>query len=293
MRTLNQCGGWGVLGAIGLRAGRQKQTNKTPAVKSTMKPSRLFLFIAAVTLFLGGALQSRSQDQAPVSEHKTNRWVSAASFGLTLTRGNSETFLVSLAASTLAKWDRDELGIGADITYGTTKDQDTGVTSRTTDSARGHVQYNRLFTERLYGYGRVDGLYDSIADITYRFTLSPGLGYYLIKKKTTDLAVEIGPAYIFEKLGDDESDFASLRVGEKFHQALSDRARIWETAEWLPRFEDFSNYIINAEVGIAADLTQKKNLSLSCVLQDTYNSVPAPGRKDNDLKFITSINYKF
>jgi hypothetical protein len=57
--------------------------------------------------------------------------------------------------------------------------------------------------------------------------------------------------------------------------------------------DDFNNYIINAEAGVAADLTAKKNLSLSVVAQDTYNSVPAPGRKNNDLKLIASLNFKF
>ena len=50
---------------------------------------------------------------------------------------------------------------------------------------------------------------------------------------------------------------------------------------------------MNAEFGIEADLTKKKNLSLRVTLDDTYNNQPAPGRLQNDLKLITAIAYKF
>ena len=152
---------------------------------------------------------------------------------------------------------------------------------------------NRLFTERLYGYGRVDGLYDAVADINYRFTFSPGAGYYFIKKKTMDLSGEIGPSYIVEKLGHSRENFATLRVAEKFHYQLSDQARVWETAEWLPQVDKFKNYIINAEVGIEADLSQSKKTSLRCYIDDTYNSIPAAARKKNDVKLVAAVAYKF
>jgi putative salt-induced outer membrane protein YdiY len=57
--------------------------------------------------------------------------------------------------------------------------------------------------------------------------------------------------------------------------------------------DKFDNYIINAEIGVEADLTQDKKLSLRAYLQDTYNSIPAPGHKKNDAKLIAAIAYKF
>jgi putative salt-induced outer membrane protein len=256
----------------------------------TMKRSRLITFTA--TLLFCPAAQTWSQTQPPAEPPKP-QWQSSAAAGLTLTRGNAETFLATLTGTTTRKWEKNELSLGADATYGKSKDQTTGQTTKSADAYRGFVQYNRLFSERLYGYARAEGQYDAIADVKYRVTLSPGAGYYLIKEKTTDLSVEVGPGYVIQKLGNDSSSFATLRVGEKFHQAISDRARIWQTAEWLPKLEDFNNYIINAEVGIEADLTQDRKLSLRSYLQVTYNSVPASGRKNNDLKLVTAIAYRF
>lgn len=247
---------------------------------------------AGTLLVIAGSIAVQAQT-TPVEKKEKPKWQSSASLGMTLTRGNSETFLAAAAASTDRKWDRNEISLGADMTYGKTKDQTTGVSTRNADSYHAYGQYNRLFTERLYALARVEGLYDSIANIKYRATLSVGVGYYLIKETNTDLSVEFGPGYIFQKLGPDESNFATLRAGEKFHHALSDRARIWEMAEWLPKVEDFNNYIINAEIGIEADLTKNKNFTIRSYVQDTYNSVPAPGRKDNDMKWVTAIAYKF
>ena len=136
-------------------------------------------------------------------------------------------------------------------------------------------------------------MYDDAAGVKYRVTLSPGVGYYFIKEKKMDLSAEIGPGYVFQRLGPDSSSFATLRVGEKYHLQLSDRARCWETVDWMPQVDKFNNYIINAEIGIEADLTQDKRLRLRSALQDTYNNVPATGRLKNDAKLITALAYKF
>jgi putative salt-induced outer membrane protein YdiY len=221
------------------------------------------------------------------------KWKSSLAFGLTMTRGNSETFLSTLTAATVKKWGQNELGFGADGAYGTTKDQNTGVTTKNNNSARGFGQYNRLFSDRWYGFGRVEGLYDGVADIDYRVTLSVGLGYYAIKTTNTDLSFEAGPGYVFEKLGGEEDDFATLRLAERFNHALSEHARIWEKIEYLPSLKNFSKYIVNGEIGIEADLSKDKKWALRAYLQDTYNSVPAPAHKNNDMKLIAAIAYKF
>ncbi len=245
---------------------------------------------------LGGPLLAHGADTTPST---TNQWQSSAAAGLTLTRGNSDTLLGTLSLGTGKKWDQNELSMGADGAYGSTKQTVTVGGVKTTDSQttaqslRGFLQYNRLFTEKWYGYGRVEGLYDKVADIDYRFTLSPGVGYYFIKEKTTDFSAEAGPGLVTQKLGDDSKTYLTLRIAEKFHHALSDRARIWESLEFLPQVDDWNNYIVNGEIGIEADLNMTGKLALRVFLQDTYNNVPATGREKNDAKLVAAIAYKF
>jgi len=246
------------------------------------------LTVAALAALTAVTSAQAQQAAAPAPD---TSWKSSAAAGLTLTRGNSSTLLATLGATTGKKWDQNEISLGVDGAYGTSKNN--GVNQTTAGSIHAFGQYNRLFNERLYGFLRLEGLNDAVADINYRITLSPGLGYYFIKEKKTDLSAEVGPGFVFEKLGGNKDNFVTLRVGETFHHELTDRARIWEHADIMPQVDRFSNYIVTAEAGIEADLTADKKLSLRAVLQDTYNSEPAPGRYKNDAKIITAIAYKF
>ncbi len=224
-----------------------------------------------------------AQDAA--QQGPTNRWEKSAALGFTLAKGNSDN--MTLTANILAsrKVDRNEYNLGADGTYGESEGK------KNAESLHGFGQYNRLFTERWFGYARADGLHDGIADIEYRFILSPGAGYYFIKKPSATLRGEVGPGFVFEKLGEEYKNFITLRLAERYDQKLSDRVKLWEYVEFLPQVDDFANYIVNAEIGLDTSLSKK--LSLRTFVQDTYTSQPAAGREKNDIKLVVAIAYKF
>jgi len=256
---------------------------------------RLHLF-APVLLSAAGAISVHAQIQTntpPPPPKPKAVWKSSVAAGLTLTSGNSETTLATLTAGTDGKWDDSELSVGADGAYGRSKTRGQANTTTTAELLHGFTQYNWLFTDRFYGYGRVEGVHDGVADLKYRASLSAGAGYYFIKNTNTDLSVDVGPGYVFQKQDDESTTYTSLRVGQKFHQALSDRARLWETAECSPQVDKFNNYIINAELGIEADLNKNKSLALRSYVTDSFNNEPAPGFKKNDLTWVTAIAYKF
>jgi putative salt-induced outer membrane protein YdiY len=223
------------------------------------------------------------------------KWISDVSAGVTLTRGNSDTTLATLTANTDRKTEENECILGANATYGKAKVTAGGTTvnSVTAQNADAFLQYNQLLNDRLYVYARIEGYHDDIADIHYRVTVGPGMGYYFIKQTNVDFSAEAGPAYISEHLGNQQLDFGTLRVSEKFHWQLSDRARVWETAEIDPDVGDIKNYIVTSEIGVEADLTAAKNLSLQVYWDDSFNSRPVPGRQRNDAKFVAALDYKF
>lgn len=212
-------------------------------------------------------------------------WESTLSFGLTLTRGNSDTMLMDSALKSHRNDLTNEVTLSIEGTYG----EDHSV--KNNESLHGIGQYNHLFTDRFYAYGRGDGFHDDIADLTYRFTLSPGIGYYFIKKKETTLAVEAGPSCVLEKLDGSRENYAAARLAERFQKKWDDHARLWENVEFLPQFDKGNNFLVNAEIGVETPLS--KRLSLSVVAQDNYINVPAPGRERNDLKLISGLTYKF
>jgi putative salt-induced outer membrane protein len=250
---------------------------------------RLFALATALTL----GVRALGADPAPAATEKTNKWETSAGLGFALATGNSESVLFTANIITQHKDDKNEIRFGAEGAYGEAKPASDPNASmeKNTAFARALAQYNRLFSEKLYGYARVDGLYDEIADIDYRVGLSPGAGYYFIKNDRTLLSAEIGPGYIFEKVAGDSSDYATLRIAERFEYKISKSARLVESVEYLPEVTDWNNYIINAAVGVEADITRK--MAVRLLLQDIYDNVPAPGKKQNDLKLTAGLQYKF
>src|SRR5581483_10631256 len=213
------------------------------------------------------------------------RWDDSLSFGITLTRGNSDTLLTA-AGLKLHRLDlTNEVLLTVDGAYGR-----TGSTENN-ESLHGVGQYNHLFTDRVYGYARGDGFHDAIADLSYRFTLSPGVGYYFLKQTNVTLAAEAGTGGVFEKLDGSTKNHAAARVAERFEYKWNAHARIWQTVEFLPQLDRGQNYLVNAELGVETALTRR--MSLKTVVQDNFINLPAPGRKQNDLKMISGILYKF
>ncbi len=236
-----------------------------------------------------------AQDAKP--EEPKPRWETVANVGLSLTRGNSKNLLFSAGIDTTRKWTKDEFLAGAKLSYGDTTTD--GTKSTTQQDAKAYGQWNHLFTPRFYGGLRIDGLYDKIANINYRFTVSPLVGYYFIKDASTTLSGEFGPSLVteetvFRRPGPnriDKDSYIGLRFGDRFEHKFKGGARIWQTAEWIPQISDFNNWILNAELGVSAPLSKKMDVRL--VLQDTYDNVPAVGRLKNDLKLIAGLGYKF
>ena len=229
---------------------------------------------------------------AQTAASPATNWQNSATVGLTIARGNTDTTLFSAAVDSEKKWAHSDLHLGADDIYGESKVANSP-NSETADAEHAFIQYNQDVSDRFYLYARTTGMHDGIADVQYRITLVPGAGYYFIKNKKMDLSLEGGPGYIAQKLGDESTSYVTLRVAEKLHWQISDRAKLWESLEYLPQVDDFGNYIVNFELGVEAALNKGNKLALRTVLDDTFDSKPAEDRLKNDLKLIAGITYHF
>ncbi|HOX59335.1 MAG TPA: DUF481 domain-containing protein [Candidatus Paceibacterota bacterium] len=214
-------------------------------------------------------------------------WETTASAGFTLTRGNSETLLGTLSLDTKRKWDRNEIAFGIAGGYG--EDDDV----RNTEFVNAFGQYNRLFTDRFYAGLRTDFNYDGIAKLSYRVSVGPLVGYYLIKTTNTFLALEVGPSVVFEKYQHEPANtYLGLRIADRFEHKLSATTKFWQSTSYVPDVEKWSEkYILTTEAGIDAAITKK--WSLRVVFQHIYDSQPAPDHQHNDIRLIAGTAYKF
>jgi len=244
---------------------------------------------AVVSLLIAGSIALAAEPATPPPE-KTN-WVTSAAAAVALSRGNSENFLATLSLETKRVWEKDDMGFGISGGYGesTVNDQ----YSKNTEFVQGFGQYNYRFTERFYAGLRLDGQYDGIAGVDYRWRISPLAGYYLIKDDKMSLTVEAGPAAVFEKLkGESEDTYCAARFAERFDYKLTATTKVWERLIYTPQINEWTeNYQLDFEAGIDTAIT--KQLSLRVVFQDLYASKSAPGKKHNDLRLLAGAAYKF
>ena len=223
-------------------------------------------------------------------------WKTTVAAGANVTRGNSETMLLNGSAISVFKQDKNEARIGVEANYGEAQvTQGSGTnemksTENNINNARAFGEYRRLLTERNYLYGNTELMEDDIAEIDYRWTIGPGVGRYFLMSPTQKLSGEIGPTYIKQKLAGVTDDTVALRMAERYELKISATALLWESVEYLPSIDDFARCLLNAEVGIEAAISTKFNLRV--VLQDKFNSDPAPGKKDNDLVLIAGVSFK-
>jgi len=253
------------------------------------------LTLAGLVLVGGTAVWAQAQTPAaavvPVAP-----WQTTVSAGANVTRGNSETMALNGSVCTVFKQDKNEARLGVEGNYGqsqTTQGSGSNATKKTDttlNNVKAYGEYRRLLTERTYAYANAEVLHDDIAEIDYRLTVGPGLGRYLLMSDRQKLSVEGGMAYIKERVAGDDDDRVVLRVCERYDLKVSATASLWEQVEYMPTVDDMSQCLVNGEIGAEAAMNAK--LSLRVVLQDKYNSTPAPGKDDNDLAVIAGLTYK-
>jgi putative salt-induced outer membrane protein YdiY len=181
--------------------------------------------------------------------------------------------------------DVNEVSLDMDGTYG----ENDSV--KNSEILHGYGQINHLWTQHWYGFVREDGLHDGMEDLDYRSTTSPGVGYYVIRQTNMAFAVEAGPSLVVQKLGDDAQTYAGCRLATRAEYKLNAMTRFWETTEVIAQVDDPNNTFFNFEVGVEATLA--KNFALQLSLQDSYSNEAAEGYKNNDVRLISGVTYKF
>jgi putative salt-induced outer membrane protein YdiY len=247
----------------------------------------LFLVAMAGSCFGISPAPTTNSVKAVKAPAAKSDWSGTATLGLTATAGNVDSVLATTTIAAEKKDPRNDLKLNADGAYGEVS------SVKNAESLHGCVQENHNFIDDTwYDYGHADALHDAIANVEYRIITSAGAGYYFIKTKMTTLSSEAGPAFESEKLdGDDYHNYPSARVAESFEHKIDDHARLWENVEFIPPLTFPDAFLINAQVGVETPLTPK--LSWQTYLQDNFANVPAPGYKNNDLKLISGIVFKF
>lgn len=243
-----------------------------------MKLNHVFVSVLAVlAMTVAGAMA----DEAAAAPKEL---ASSIALGVTVNDGNTDNSMYNASLSLDYNPDANTaIRLALDGAYGETEGD------KTTENGKALADYKHLFNDRAYAYVNTSVAFDDIADLDYRWITSIGPGYYLMKKEEVYLNLEAGPALISEKKGGESSENWALRIAERYERKTETGAKFWQSAEYLPYVDDFDIYVLIAEIGVEAPVSQ--NLNIRLVVKDTYDSNPAPGRENNDVTVIGALAY--
>ena len=253
------------------------------------------IIIVTIISVLSCAVTGRADNEPPASVSANSDvvkdWNGSIALGLAVTQGNSKTLTANGAFDIAKLWKRDEWRLGADGQYGLNNFGAKTNEAINAENVHGLVDYKHLFTERFYGDVRGDAWHDDVADLQNREVVGPALGYYFIKSDASRLSAEAGASYEHQREGGKDSNFFTVRAGERGEHTWGKQAKVWEEVNYFPRVDELSTYLLLSEVGAEAAINT--HFSLRVVFQDRYNSAPAAGRVPNDLAILASLVYKF
>lgn len=217
----------------------------------------------------------------PSRSRPERAWRSELEVGATGYRGNNDSEFLLLKLKTEKKEDNNSLRFSARGTLGN-KDGER-------DRENGEVEaaMRRQIENRWYYTAEARYFTDKIADVDYQVVSILSPGYEFIRSDDAHLSVELGPAYIAEKKGDEEKDFAAIRLAILMDKLIDERILLWERFEYLPAIEDTDVYLVIAEVGVESILTNW--FSLRTVLQQRYDSNPADDKEKQDIFISVSL----
>ncbi|MDA1044514.1 MAG: DUF481 domain-containing protein [Verrucomicrobia bacterium] len=219
----------------------------------------------------------------------TQGFESSLNAGTTLTSGNSDTLNANAGLDVRRYSGRNEFQAGSDLNYGEAEG------TKVKQSVAADAQIRNTFFEKAYAYAGLDYRTDAIAEIDYRVSMGPGLGYHLISDNDVRLNVEAGSVWVLESIGETRSeDFAAWRVAETFEIRFGKSDRIWQSVSIVPEMADLENFILAIDLGVESGVTDR--ISMRIVFKDRINNAPAiedgVALKKSDITIIAGFALK-
>jgi len=214
-------------------------------------------------------------------------WKGGFELGLDGTEGNSQTLNFRLGLN--AKRSTPQSALTLDLDYR----KNTSEAEETAHRAFLDWRFERLFPNSpwtCFVHGSVD--YDEFKAFDLRVTADLGLGYQLIKTKTTSLVARAGGGFSHEIGSTDKSYVPEAVFGLDFERQLSRRQKLTFSTEYAPDVTDIGDFRLTSRAGWEVLVDQEMNLSLKLSVLNRYDSTPGDA-KPNDLDYSAVLLWKF
>src|SRR5919199_28530 len=229
----------------------------------------------------------RSKEEQAAYEAESARqsraaWNGSADAGLSATRGNADTLVISLGSQAARTTRRDKLSFYAASLFA--RNSTSGVSVTTAEAIRGGARYDRNISDRLFGFVLTDLERDKFQLLDLRL----GLGYHARRSERTRLDLFGGASYNREKFSTGlRRNSAEALAGEELSYKLSENTTLAQRAVLYPNLSEFGEYRFAFDLTGVTKLTGQ--LGLQATVSDRFQSDPLPGVKKNDLLLTTGL----
>jgi putative salt-induced outer membrane protein YdiY len=213
----------------------------------------------------------------------------SVNLGATVTRGNSEAFQAHVGMNL----DGDRRGVGSlrsgiEARYG--EEVTDGERRTSVENASLFANAKGTLSPRTFAAANAAALYDDLAGVDYRAVLGPAAGFYALQSATLALSLEGGVSYLWEKTTEQRADYWVFRAAERLEWKAGAGARLWQSAEYLPKARDFSDWLLQLELGAEAAVNTR--LSLRTVLTGKIDNAPPEERRKRDVSLVAGARVK-
>ena len=245
---------------------------------------RAFVGLASMFALLASSLPAAAQAPAPAPPPV---WTVAASAGLALTSGNSDTSTVNVAYDLVYNPGTRNV-VKSDALYLRGENQGKLASNRLNVNLRDEYSLNA----RTFVFGQNQYLQDEFKSIDYLIAPTAGLGYKVIDTAPTKFSVDAGIGGVWEKnaIGDVHSSGA-VTFSEKLNHALTSTTALTHGFSALWKTKDWEDALYTFGAGVAVSMSTRTQLKVE--LLDVYkNKPPTPAVGKNDLAILMAIVYK-
>lgn len=262
-----------------------------------LKLNTVILLIFFYSLLIVGVSQAAQEEK---QEEVEKRFSATASFSAIASSGNAKEFTFSLDNTNKFIFKKSEL----DLNVAAILSESDG--ERTSNLYTGYIKYNRNIRQNSYLTGLIGYESNTLAGFSNRYSLSLGLGHYIVKTKQRELQVEGGFGGVIEytliKEGGQTSPgsngattgknkFLLSRAFIRAAFAISPSATFSQDAQFLFNMEESQDIRIYANSALTVKIV--KHIALQMGLKIKYDNLPVPGYIRTDIITLSTIVISF
>lgn len=215
-------------------------------------------------------------------------WAGSISGGINAREGNTSSRSASGRFDVSRKKDTDELTLSGDVYFAASRKKMTSF------KMLGGVRYDRYFEpdkRGWYGLGRFEADQDRFADINQRLIPGAGPGYAFFNSEDLKLKVETAAGFAQTNFRDTTaSRFEAVLIPRVlFESRIYGRSRFIQEVNVYASLDASNGYRVRSESAVEAPFLDRLKVRLSVV--DEFNSNPAGGAQNNDIRVLSSVAY--